>query len=111
MWVILFTAVVGLLFRQHHDQTQRAQRLAVANTAINMRQQAALVMLCDRGYMMLGLIEGAVDQARVQYRDDLKTRPDTAAADLLFIEQFNAYHAELVGQLTNKGSPCVIASR
>lgn len=93
-WVIMFTVLVGLLLGQHHDQTQRAEQLAMQNRIQNVQQQRVLVNLCNRGYVSLGVIDVLLDALPRQYHNEL-----------------NVYRNILVGQLTNKESPCVTVGR
>lgn len=110
-WIVAFSIIVGVLMDEHHDQAMKAEREAAQAQVQNARQQATIVQVCDRGYILLGLVEAALEQARVQLKDDLKTRPDVATADVQFIRLFESYHAEIVDQLTSKDSPCVKATR
>jgi hypothetical protein len=73
----------------------------------NTRQQATIRLLCDDLYIVDGLTTASIVAVQIQYRDDLKTRPKTAAADLEFLRQFETYHQQLIDQLTNRESPCV----
>ncbi len=94
VWVIAFTAVAVVLLQQNRHETEHAKRLAVETRIQNARQQAALVSLCNRGYISLGTIEVMIRALPRKYRNDL-----------------NVYRNSLVGQLTDKDSPCVGVTR
>ncbi len=73
----------------------------------NLRQERTIRVLCDRGYILLGLVEAALDVAWAQRAEHLKASPRLVLADIAFIRTFEQAHADMVDQLVDKDSPCV----
>ncbi len=94
VWVICFTAVVAVLFQQHHDQTQKAERVAAETRIQNAKQQRVLVNLCNRGYVLLAVMDVLLDSLPRGYHNDL-----------------TVYRNVLVDELAGKDSPCVAITR
>lgn len=86
------------------DNVRRAQ-------ATNIRQERTIRVLCDRGYIMLGLVESTLDLVYAQKAVHMKASPQLVLADIAFIRTFSQAHAALVDQLVDKDSPCVKAMR
>lgn len=110
VWIVLFSVIVGVLLDQHHDQAMKAERSATQARITNARQQAVLVQVCNRGYILLGLVEVSMDVVREQLRFDQGRRSRLAEADEAFLRRFDVAHAEIIEELTAPTSPCVLAT-
>lgn len=102
VWVIAFSLLIGWSLQTQHDDARRAERIAKQTGVQNTRQQTTIVMLCNRGYILDGLVQAAIV---------LVAKPPNPPADREFVRMFSSYHEQLVDQLTAKDSPCVAASR
>ncbi len=98
-----FTIGAFTLARSINDNKAAVRRAQ----ATNLRQERTIRVLCDRGYVLLGLVESALDVAYAQRAAHLKTDPRLVLADIAFIRTFEQAHAQMVDQLTDKDSPCV----
>jgi len=67
--------------------------------AVQAHEQAQLVLLCNRGYILDGLDQAAASLVR-------QTQP-ASPIRAAFLQQFASYHDQLVHQLTDTDSPCV----
>lgn len=102
--VLLFSLVGFLAFAIWRGENGRAEALAENRATIeqvartNQRQRETIRALCDRGYILDGLVEAAIQLVR---------QPPNPPEDLAFIREFTSYHLQLLDQLTNPESPCV----
>lgn len=93
--VLVFLSIRGETARRNAINANRATITAVAKT--NQRQRAAIVLLCDRGHILDGLVVGAIQLVKT---------PPHKAGDAEFIAKFTALHIALINQLTDPRSPC-----
>ncbi len=98
-----FTIGAWALARSINDNSVATRRAQV----INLRQERTIKSLCDRGYILLGLVESALNVAYAQRAAHLKADPRLVLADIAFIRTFEQAHAQIVDQLVDKTSPCV----
>lgn len=102
--LILFIAVVTQV--QNQRQADRTTRLAQANTLQVFRLKQTTRVLCNRGYIIDGLVQAALFLVIQQRQIEKRSRPAVAAAETEFIHQFNLYHSQLLDELTSLDSPC-----
>jgi hypothetical protein len=76
-----------------------ALRVESNRNAATVRQDRVIRQLCDRGHIIDGLVQAAIIFAQQP--------PELPGAEA-FIREFTTYHLELIDQLTNEDSPCVI---
>lgn len=109
LWVIVFTVLVGLALQRQSSQADTAVDLANKNKATNIRQERTIRTLCDDLYILDGLTETAINSARLRKADHQRRGLEAqVVADTNTIRNFELYSAQILDQLTQKDSPCVV---
>lgn len=83
--------------REAREATVANRSLLKANRALLISQERAIRDLCDRGYVLIDLIEGAII---------LVEQPPNDPAEREFVRRFEADRAQVLDSLTREASPC-----
>jgi hypothetical protein len=108
LWVVIFTVLVAVALQRQGNIADQAVDLAKQNRQANIRQEKTIRLLCSDLYIVNAIVQTAIESAGLRLADHVKRGLEAqAAADRNTILNFQQYSAQIIAQLTSRGSPCV----
>jgi hypothetical protein len=96
--IALLVGNISISIYQDRQHDIEVRELVERNAAAIRDQDRTIELLCDRGYIIDGIVETAIQ---------LIERPPNSATDQVFVDRLRGYHIQLLDQVSQEDSPCV----